>query len=119
MSEVFTFPIQQHQTTPARTTLNRLAAGGPATPVLGEDGLLHLVGSASALLTTLAHEAIHLFGGERRVRVKQCESETCARLFLDISRSGDRRWCSMSSCGNKAKVAEFRLRKKMTARPSP
>jgi predicted RNA-binding Zn ribbon-like protein len=27
-----------------------------------------------------------------------------------MSRSGHRKWCSMSGCGNKAKVATFRER---------
>jgi predicted RNA-binding Zn ribbon-like protein len=31
---------------------------------------------------------------------------------VDTSRSGERRWCSMAGCGNKAKVAEFRQRQR-------
>jgi predicted RNA-binding Zn ribbon-like protein len=98
--------------TASLTALNRIAAGEPATPRLGRDGKLRLVGSAGTLLTTLAREAVRLFGGEQADRIRQCESETCALLFLDLSRSGDRRWCSMSGCGNRAKVAEFRRRKR-------
>jgi predicted RNA-binding Zn ribbon-like protein len=40
-------------------------------------------------------------------RIRQCEGPPCAVLFVDTSRKGDRRWCSMSACGNKAKVAGF------------
>jgi predicted RNA-binding Zn ribbon-like protein len=76
---------------------------------------MRLVGPVRALLTTLAHEAIRLFGGEQANRIRQCESESCALLFLDLSRSSDRRWCSMSGCGNRAKVAEFRRRKRAPA----
>jgi predicted RNA-binding Zn ribbon-like protein len=36
-------------------------------------------------------------------------------LFVDTSRKGDRRWCSMSACGNKAKVAGFRKRERRSA----
>jgi predicted RNA-binding Zn ribbon-like protein len=38
-------------------------------------------------------------------RVRECPGEqTCGWLFLDTSRSGNRRWCDMRTCGNRAKV---------------
>ena len=40
--------------------------------------------------------------GERRVR--QCANDKCLWLFLDESKSGTRRWCDMSACGNRAKA---------------
>jgi predicted RNA-binding Zn ribbon-like protein len=45
-------------------------------------------------------------------RVRQCAAHDCAWLFLDTSRNHSRRWCSMSSCGNRAKVGSFRERRK-------
>jgi predicted RNA-binding Zn ribbon-like protein len=55
--------------------------------------------AAAALLTSpdLAH-------------VRQCGGDACGWLFLDRSRSGRRRWCSMEDCGNVAKVRRFRRR---------
>jgi len=41
-------------------------------------------------------------------RLRQCES--CVLHFLDISKKGSRRWCSMNICGNKFKVAAYRKR---------
>lgn len=35
-------------------------------------------------------------------RVRVCPGDVCGWLFLD--RTGRRRWCSMSTCGNRAKV---------------
>jgi len=64
-------------------------------------------------LISIARDAIVLFGCETSERIRQCEGETCALLFLDTSRSGDRRWCSMAGCGNKAKVADFRRRQRL------
>jgi len=96
----------------ARQALNRVASGSPATPVLRGDDTVELVGSAGALLTTLAREAVLLFGGREAALIRQCASDTCTIFFIDSSRSGDRKWCSMSGCGNKAKVAEFRRRKR-------
>lgn len=106
-------------TSEARAALNRLASGSPAAPVLSGEGTMELVGSAASLLVTLAREAIHLFGGREAVLIRQCASETCTLFFIDTSRSGDRKWCSMSGCGNKAKVAEFRRRKRRVEPPQP
>ncbi|MDR3409223.1 MAG: CGNR zinc finger domain-containing protein [Methylovirgula sp.] len=43
-------------------------------------------------------------------RVKPCEGTHCTILFLDRTRSGARRWCSMAVCGNRAKQATHRAR---------
>ncbi|NIJ20410.1 putative RNA-binding Zn ribbon-like protein [Sphingomonas naasensis] len=93
-------------------TLNRLAGALAAVPQLDARQKAHWHGDAAALLALLAREAVLLLGGCDRARIRQCEAEGCALLFLDTSRGGDRRWCSMKGCGNKAKVAEFRRRKR-------
>lgn len=46
-----------------------------------------------------------------RVRLRACANDQCRWLFLDDSKSGTRRWCSMSSCGNRHKVQQHALRK--------
>jgi predicted RNA-binding Zn ribbon-like protein len=96
----------------ARSELNGLAERPGATLRLAEDGHLRATGNTRAMLATLAQDAVRLLGGPHSERIRQCESPTCSRLFLDNSRGGDRRWCSMSPCGNRAKVAEFRRRKR-------
>lgn len=96
----------------ARETLNALAAGMPAVPQLRSDGTMGLTGSAGALVVTLAREAVQLFGSDAAGLIRQCESPTCTLYFIDASRKGGRRWCSMSACGNKAKVAGFRRRER-------
>jgi len=96
----------------ARKTLNQIAAGVAAVPLLQNNGTVHLEGSAHALLVTLARDAVQLFGSEVVTRLRQCQSAVCTHYFIDTSRRGDRRWCSMSACGNKAKVNEFRRRKR-------
>jgi predicted RNA-binding Zn ribbon-like protein len=98
----------------ARETLNRVAADTAATPQLQSKGTVHLEGNAGALLVTLAREAVQLFGSDAAKLIRQCESRVCTLYFVDASRRGDRRWCSMSGCGNKAKVREFRRRKRET-----
>jgi predicted RNA-binding Zn ribbon-like protein len=93
-------------------TLNRIAAAPAATPQLTAAGSLRLVGSSAALLTLVAREAVTLLGGEEAERLRQCEAQACTLLFVDRSRKRDRRWCSMSGCGNKAKVDSFRRRQR-------
>ena len=39
-----------------------------------------------------------------RDRVRSCEHEDCTIWFLDTSKAGRRRWCSMEVCGNRAKA---------------
>jgi predicted RNA-binding Zn ribbon-like protein len=96
-----------------RRELNRVAAKASAIPQLTKDSGIHLSGRTQAVLVSIARDAIVLFGSDMSKRIRQCEGETCALLFVDISRSGDRRWCSMSGCGNKAKVADFRRRRRL------
>ena len=98
----------------ARETLNRIAADTAAAPQLQTNGTMRLEGDAGALLVTLAREAVQLFGSDAAKLIRQCESRSCTLYFVDNSRRGDRRWCSMSACGNKAKVSEFRRRKRET-----
>ncbi|KQS85025.1 hypothetical protein ASG68_24905 [Rhizobium sp. Leaf453] len=45
--------------------------------------------------------------GERRP-VRECQGQNCGWLFLDVSRSGYRRWCSDKTCGSHSRVRKFR-----------
>ena len=104
--------------TTARQILNGIAAGAAAVPELQGDGSIVLRGSAGALLASLAREAVQLLGADTVELIRQCHSPTCTLYFIDTSRRGDRQWCSMSACGNKAKAAGFRQRKrKKRSRP--
>lgn len=37
-------------------------------------------------------------------RIRNCDGPGCVLWFLDTSRNGRRRWCSMTGCGNRAKA---------------
>ena len=41
--------------------------------------------------------------GERASRIRRCQGVNCAIPFVDTSRPGTRRWCSMDRCGNREK----------------
>ncbi|MCX4574992.1 CGNR zinc finger domain-containing protein [Streptomyces sp. NBC_01571] len=45
-------------------------------------------------------------------RIRHCAHETCVLHFLDTSRNGTRRWCSMAGCGNRAKASRHYARTK-------
>ena len=62
------------------------------------DQVLWLVAVSAADLLTLGEMG----------RVRRCAGDDCTRLFLDTSRSGRRRWCDMSHCGNIAKARRYR-----------
>jgi predicted RNA-binding Zn ribbon-like protein len=64
------------------------------------------------MLAMIARETIFLFGSDRAAQIRQCQADVCTLLFVDTSRRGDRRWCSMAGCGNRAKLAEFRRRRR-------
>jgi predicted RNA-binding Zn ribbon-like protein len=100
-----------------REVLNELATAPSLVPRLDPGAIRTWVGDAGvgSLLSTVARDAIDVFGGPRAGRLKRCEGQRCALLFVDTSRSGRRRWCSMERCGNRAKVAAHRRRRKERA----
>jgi predicted RNA-binding Zn ribbon-like protein len=67
--------------------------------------------TAASLLALVAHDAIDLLTGPLADRVRECEGETCKVLFVDVSRAGHRRWCSMDVCGARSKMAAYRHRR--------
>lgn len=66
------------------------------------------------LLAPVLWSAGDLLAGGQLARVRRCENEKCRWLFLDASKAGARRWCSMSSCGNRAKAQRHYVRKRQT-----
>jgi len=64
------------------------------------------------LLQPVAHAIAELLCHADFTQVRRCEGLGCTMWFLDVSKSHKRRWCSMSVCGNRAKVAQHRARKR-------
>jgi predicted RNA-binding Zn ribbon-like protein len=62
------------------------------------------------LLSPLAEDTAMLLTGVTASRVRKCEG--CPVHFLDLSKKGSRRWCSMGLCGNKVKVAAYHQRQR-------
>lgn len=81
------------------------AAGRPSlVPRLDADGQVVLSsGTAAQACSTIARDAIDLLGSPARDRIRICEAFDCGLLFVDASRPGRRRWCSMDWCGDREK----------------
>ncbi len=88
---------------PAR---RRLSGSGDAY------GVEPATGSLAALLAPVLWSAADLLAGRRRASLRQCANPECGWLFLDDSKSGNRRWCMMSACGNRAKARRHYLKRK-------
>ncbi len=63
------------------------------------------------LFAPLAYQAAQLFANVDRCRVRKCGH--CVLHFLDTSKKGTRRWCSMQLCGNRLKVAAYAARQRV------
>lgn len=109
--------VTQGAPLPAEAVAHLNAVAAFPLPVPQLDGATLTIGRIApdpvqAALATIAQDAIDLLGGPLRTRVKACAQPDCRMLFLDISPSVRRRWCSMDRCGSRAKGGAFRQRLK-------
>ena len=68
--------------------------------------------SPESLLLPIAEALAKFVCEEDLSKVKACEGQRCTLMFADHTRGHRRRWCSTAACGNRAKVAAHRQRKK-------
>jgi predicted RNA-binding Zn ribbon-like protein len=100
--------------TGAIATINRAAATAPLVPTLATDGTTAEWAPpvrATQALSTLAREMIELLSGPLSERIRECASDNCPLVFVDLSRPGARRWCAMERCGNRHKLRALRARR--------
>ena len=62
------------------------------------------------LLAAIARSAAELLADGSRAPLRLCANPSCSLFFYDDSRTKKRRWCSMTLCGNRSKVAAFARR---------
>lgn len=98
-----------------RRLLNERAAGGPPAPEIDPEGSVRVRGGLDACLAAVARAAAEALRPDQRARIKWCEGERCTRAFVDSSRAGNRRWCGMAGCGDRAKAAAYRARRRPRA----
>lgn len=68
--------------------------------------------SIERLFGLIAYEAALFLESDRLEKLRRCANPKCVLLFVDTSRSGKRRWCSMDVCGNRSKAASHYNSKK-------
>jgi predicted RNA-binding Zn ribbon-like protein len=93
--------------------VNEAAAQPPLAPAIGTGGALTWAGpgTGTQLLSTVARDAVDLLTGPHAHRIRMCAADDCQLVYVDTSRPGRRRWCSMEHCGNLHKVRTLRARR--------
>lgn len=97
-------------------TLNLwLAAGRGHWQLVAQDGALRLLHvtdytGPDSVAAAIAAVLAGLLAEVPATEVRKCENPACVLWFRDTSKRGNRRWCSMAACGNRAKAAAHRRR---------
>ncbi len=74
-------------------------------------------GDFGCVADAVAVAAYDLLTGDQLHRVKHCAQ--CHWLFLDRSKNGSRRWCSMEDCGGSVKMRRYVARRAARRRSAP
>ena len=105
---------------PKRGALDRvnrtLRARSATELVAGPDGIgighRHVGDPIDDALARVTEPLVQELASGNPDRLRVCANDMCRWVFYDESRAGKRRWCDMSSCGNRAKAARHRARQK-------
>lgn len=62
-------------------------------------------------LSEIARDAVDFLGSGDLSLLKECECETCIRVFYDTTKNHRRRWC-VEKCGSRVKSAAYYRRKR-------
>ncbi|MFC3105340.1 CGNR zinc finger domain-containing protein [Salinisphaera aquimarina] len=99
--------------------LNDQLATGVWRPTVRETGQdfdlrFELTGriDVEAVLSLVAESAARYLANGKAGRLKSCEHSGCILFFYDTSKNNARRWCSMATCGNRAKAKAHYARKR-------
>ncbi len=109
-----------HQEAPTRSAIDEvnraLRSRERVELVAAPDGVRlghsHVGDPVDDALARIAEPIAREVGSGHDDRFRICASETCRWIFFDESRSGQRRWCDMATCGNRAKARRHRARQK-------
>jgi len=99
-------------------TLNEAAAASRLRMRFGGDGRPRLEPESSGPVGAMGRLVAALYAAmqsEEWDRLKLCGSGTCRWAFYDRSKNHSSRWCTMASCGNRAKARRFRQKEKASS----
>src|SRR5689334_20671124 len=91
----------------------RITEGHDELVYTDNDWEIQFVASESGLewlFAAVARSAAEIIAEGPRARLRLCANPRCGLFFYDTSRTHRRRWCSMTVCGNRHKVAAFARR---------
>ena len=89
------------------------AAGRPYPLLhLSDDGDVSRSGDLHAVLAVVTRDLLDLYRSSDRQHLRWCDDPRCTRPFIDRSRGQQRRWCGMQGCGDRAKAAAYRRRRR-------
>jgi predicted RNA-binding Zn ribbon-like protein len=115
-------PVVVSDRATALEVLNSAVAGAPHWPALvwrprsePQVSLQGDVPGGVVVVSQIARQAVELFGGRDRRRLRACPAAECSNYFLDFGRRG-RTWCSRS-CGGRVRTAMSAARKGQSAEP--
>jgi predicted RNA-binding Zn ribbon-like protein len=93
--------------------VNEIAGGAVPVPEIGPDGTRtwRRPVTGTQVAAAVARDAVATLTPPASARVRMCAADDCYLVYLDTSRPGNRRWCSMDRCGNRAKVRGHRQRR--------
>jgi predicted RNA-binding Zn ribbon-like protein len=94
-----------------RRLVNAVAAGPVPRVEVTPDGAVRRSGGVDEGLALVARSLVELLG-EPDLSLRWCAGEDCTRPFVDRSRGHRRRWCGMAGCGDRAKAAAYRARRR-------
>lgn len=77
----------------------------------------HRFSEPAQLLVPIAESAADLLSTGHLTLVRKCHNPACVLFFYDTTKNHARRWCSMTGCGNRAKVAAHYRRSRRAEAP--
>ena len=103
-------------------TLNEVAGASRLRMRFGRDGRPRLEPEATGAVGAMGRLVASLYSAmqdENWSRLKLCTDDSCRWVFFDQSKNHSSRWCSMESCGNRAKARRFRQKRGPLASKGP
>ena len=100
--------------------LRQAQAGSLVAPAPGQAAWRYEQQSSGGgrLIGQIVRSAAEVLTSDDIRRVKRCAAGKCCWLFLDRSRSRNRRWCEMRTCGSQNKARAY-YQRKTAARQKP
>ena len=99
-------------------TLNEAATASGLRMRFGRDGKARLEPEATGPVGAMGRLVASLYSAmqdEEWEKLKLCSNDACRWVYFDRSKNHSSRWCTMETCGNRAKARRFRQKRAQPA----